>query len=379
MRGLDVAVVGGGIFGVTAALELAGHGNRVELFEQGDDLLLSASGINQYRLHRGYHYPRSRETAIDCRDSEPEFREAFPDAILDSDSHFYAIAARQSQVTADQYLAFCRSLDLEFERDRPDLLRPESIALSVRVRESLFDPEALRRIVWERLRATDVRVHLNARADRSDLAGYHQVVVATYAGLNRLLPESAQSLYQFEVCEKPVVRLPAAYAGQSVVVMDGPFMCFDPLGTTDRFVLGNVVHAIHHRSVGTFPDVPGGLADLLDRGVVEDPPITNIEHFVEAGTEVFEGFAELEHVGSMYTIRAVLPNVDGTDARPTLVREVDDRTISVFSGKIDTCIRAARKVAALVDERGRADELRTTAGSHAVAAKEVAENDRGAA
>jgi hypothetical protein len=161
--------------------------------------------------------------------------------------------------------------------------------------------------------------------------------------------------------------------------MDGPFMCFDPLGTTDRFVLGNVVHAIHHQSVGIFPDVPDGLGELLDQGVVEDPPITNIERFVEAGAEMFEDFDDLDHVGSMYTIRAVLPNVDRTDARPTLVREIDDHTISVFSGKIDTCIRAARKVAKLVDERARADVMRTTASRFGAGAAEVPEDNRGAA
>jgi hypothetical protein len=302
----DVAVVGGGIFGATAAVELALNGHHVELFERGQDLLLSASGINQYRLHRGYHYPRSSETATDCRDSEPAFRAEFPQAI----------------------------------------------GLSIRVRESLFDPIVLRRLVWERLRSAGVEVHLNANVEASDLEGFSQSVIATYADLNRLLPDAAVGrAYQFEVCEKPVVRLPDRYAGSSIVVMDGPFMCFDPLGDTGMFVLGNVVHAIHHVSIGPVPDVPPELQALLNRGIVPNPAITNIERFVDAGLEHFEAFDEAEHVGSMFTIRAVLPGVDVTDARPTLVREIDDRTISVFSGKIDTCIRAAKEVGRLIDAR----------------------------
>jgi len=350
---LHVAVVGGGIFGATAAIELARHGHRVDLFEREADLLLAASGINQYRLHRGYHYPRSRDTAIDCRDSEPAFRAAFPEAIVDGPDHFYAISARDSLTSADDFLAFCRDLALEVEIAGPPLLREESIALSVRGRESLFDPVILRRLVREQLRTTGVGVHLDTEIRPGDLDAYAVSVIATYADLNRLVPDvhGARPAYQFEVCEKPVVRLPEQYAGQSVVIMDGPFMCFDPLADTGLFVLGNVVHAVHQRSIGRVPEVSPEFEPLLNKGIVPNPPITNIDRFLADGSEYFADFDQAEHVGSMYTIRAVLPGVDGTDERPTLVRQIDERTITVFSGKIDTCVRAAEGVARIVNAR----------------------------
>ena len=54
-----IAIIGGGFFGATVAYVLAEAGYPVTLFEKHDDLLQAASGINQFRLHRGYHYPRS--------------------------------------------------------------------------------------------------------------------------------------------------------------------------------------------------------------------------------------------------------------------------------------------------------------------------------
>lgn len=351
LDGLHVAVVGGGIFGATAAVELARHGHRVELFERGNDLLTAASGINQYRLHRGYHYPRSRTTAIECRDSEPAFRSAFPEAVVESPDHFYAISERDSLTSADEYLRFCEALELEVEIESPTVLRPDAVSLAIRGRESLFDPVVLRRLVWEQLRVTGVTVHLETEVAPDDLRGFDTAIVATYAEVNRLAPDvpGARPVYQFEICEKPVVRLPAAYKADSVVVMDGPFMCFDPLADSGLFVLGNVVHAVHQRSIGRIPEVPAEYAHLLNQGIVEQPSITNIEHFINEGMKYFEGFDQAEHVGSMFTIRAVLPGVDRTDERPTLVRQIDERTITVFSGKIDTCIRAAESVAHLVD------------------------------
>lgn len=348
---MRVAVVGGGIFGTTAALELSRRGHRVELYEREADLLQAASGINQYRLHRGYHYPRSRETASDCRDSEIVFREAFGPAVLDHSDHYYAVAARDSLTTMDDYVSFCRNLDLETEVARPDVLDPSSVALSVRVREQMFDPDVLRTLVWSQLRESGVTVHLGTEVAMADLADADRVVIATYAGLNQMLGEesTARRPYQFEVCEKPVVQLPAGFAGTSVVVMDGPFMCFDPVGTGGRHVLGHVVHAIHATNVGLVPEVPDAIAPLLNRGVVERPAVTHIDRFIEAGREFFPEIAQAVHVGSMFTVRAVLPGVEGTDTRPTLVRQVDERVITVFSGKIATCIAAATQVAALVE------------------------------
>ncbi len=353
MNALRIAVIGGGIFGVTSAIELSRRGHRVDLYERDGDLLRSASGINQYRLHRGYHYPRSRETAIDCRDSEIVFQSVFSPAVVTDVDHYYAVAARDSLTSADDYVAFCRTLGLEFEIAEPDVLIPRSMAITLRVREHLFEPTILRAIAWDRLRASGVAVHLEADVQVADLDDADVIVVATYAELNRQLRDhaGAQRPYQFEVCEKPVVRLPEVYARQSVVVMDGPFMCFDPMGSSDLHVLGHVVHAIHATNVGLEPQVPAELVPLLNKGVVERPAVTNFDRFVEAGREFFPRFDETVHVGSMYTVRAVLPGVEGTDSRPTLVRQVDDRIITVFSGKIATCVGAALQVASLVDDR----------------------------
>ena len=68
-----IAVVGGGIFGTTAALYAARAGHTVHLFEKRPSLLREASGINQYRLHRGYHYPRSTDTALSALQAESSF------------------------------------------------------------------------------------------------------------------------------------------------------------------------------------------------------------------------------------------------------------------------------------------------------------------
>ena len=170
------------------------------------------------------------------------------------------------------------------------------------------------------------------------------VINTTYANLNQLTPEDKQKDYQFELCEKPVIKLPEQYKNKSVVIMDGPFMCIDPLGDTGLHVMGNVVHAIHSTNVGKFPKYDSKYNELLNRGIVKNPSITNIDKFIESAKKFFVDIDKSEHVGSMYTFRTVLPNKDKDDARPTLVEKTDDKTFTIFSGKIGTCVDAAEQI-----------------------------------
>ena len=71
--GAKIAVAGAGIYGATAAIRLAEHGHQVHLFDPLG-LLRAASAINQYRVHAGYHYPRSPETISEITDVCANFR-----------------------------------------------------------------------------------------------------------------------------------------------------------------------------------------------------------------------------------------------------------------------------------------------------------------
>ena len=111
---MNIAVVGAGIFGSTAAIKLARAGHHVRLYEMLDDVLLSASGINQYRLHRGYHYPRSGETVKAILQAEKSFKSEYGSAVFgDGDPHVYAIASKESLTSARDYIKFCDTHELE--------------------------------------------------------------------------------------------------------------------------------------------------------------------------------------------------------------------------------------------------------------------------
>jgi glycine/D-amino acid oxidase-like deaminating enzyme len=346
-----VAVIGGGIFGATAAVHAARVGHEVHLFEEQAGLLQAASGINQYRLHRGYHYPRSADTARSAAAAERSFREEYADAVIDAGRHLYAIAREGSRVSGEAYLAFCDANGLAYRVvDAPMFINRDLVELVVEVPEARFDPDRLRALAAAKLQDAGVRMRLGTRADGTMLREFDKVIVAAYAGNNGIVTAlgGTPEIYQFEVCEKPVITLPASFGLTDIVVMDGPFMSLDPLGRSGRYVMGHVVHAIYHSNDGLEPEIPAALRSCLNRGVIPNPAHTRFRTFVEAGSRFIPALAEARHIGSMYTVRTVLPGRDDTDERPSIVTRVNEKLIKVFSGKIGNCVESAREAVALI-------------------------------
>lgn len=352
---MKIAIIGGGIFGCTAAIKLAEAGYKVDLYEKNADIMMAASGINQYRLHRGYHYPRSASTAISSNFAEPSFRKEYKDAIIETKGSYYAIAKKGSKVSAKQFEDFCDKCGLEYKKAKLGIMNPKSIQAVMKVRESIVNPIKLQEIVKRRLKKRKVNLILNKEADDSVFDSNDIVINATYANLNFILDKhpKAKRDYQFEVCEKLVLKLPNKFKGLSVVVVDGPFFCIDPYGETGYHVMGNVEHAIHKSSTGHFPIIPKSLKPMLNKGIIKDPSITNFKKFIESAKYFMPDIQKAEHIGSMYTVRTVLPNVEKTDERPTFVYRVNDKIINIFSGKIGNSVQAA------IDTLGIVEKIRT--------------------
>jgi len=349
MPAKSVAVVGGGIFGCLISLKLAENGFAVTLYEQQSELMKGASDINQYRLHRGYHYPRSSETIAGCIDGAESFTREFGEDVLVNDlGHYYAIASEGSMTSPEQYAAVIRAHHLLCEEVSLPALNPDMVSLTIRAHEAVWDPRKLRKIVLDRVAASGIEVKLGKRVELKDLDHHDHIVFATYTSNNLAYgdDESSYKQYQFELCEKLVIEPPAHLVGLSIVVMDGKFMCIDPFGQdTGMSVVGSVEHAIHSRQFGFFPVTPPEYQHLLNRGVVPNPSPSKAQLILEDAERYMPGIASSRLVGSMFTYRTVLPGREKDDARPTFLTTVEEgRILTVFSGKICTCVKAAEGV-----------------------------------
>ena len=341
-------VIGGGVFGLTSAIELSNNGYLVDVKEKSNTIMGGASSINQYRLHKGYHYPRSKETAQECLDGLYSFKRKYEDCVVNGDiTHMYSIASEDSLINGDEYKEFLDDMKLSYKEREP----MPNCDLTIVADEELFCPKKLTESLEKKIQSSYINVELNTEVIDLEYwkKEYDVVVIATYSDINQLLDD--KKWYQFELCEKPVVKLPKIFENTSIVIMDGPFMCLDPY-QDEYHVLGNVKEAIHVWNEGTEPFWPHEYTKYLNKGLIKNPKpeLTKIDKFIESGVKYFgDEFRDLEHIGSMYTFRAVLANRDHDDARPTLVNHEGDNIYTLFSGKIDTCVNAGRELIRIVD------------------------------
>lgn len=349
---ISVAVIGGGVFGIAASLELALTGAKVTVYERREDLLIGASGRNLFRLHRGYHYPRDLATAKEARDGYDSFKVSFGAALAGKVPHHYAIALNGSKTTAAEFRYHCERLGLRADPVDIASLRSASIDSCFEVDEDYFDLGALRRVAWSQLAVAGVQVHLRSALHAQDIAQAHDfVVVATYDSMNEVLAElgCATKHLQYELCEVPVVSC-SGLSRLSVVVMDGAFISVAPY-EGDLHLLYDVEHSVHERLV---LDRHPGRAELrceIDGPPMSVPSTTKFEEILASARRFVTPLDDVRHIGSLYAERVVLPDVDDTDARPTLVEWVAPHILTIFSGKVSVAVLAGRTAAREIASR----------------------------
>ena len=110
-----VAVIGGGWYGCHIAYTLKQRGFAVKLFESANDLFQGASGKNQFRLHAGFHYPRSYTTRVQISRGLSEFNKHLPQFVRKLDKCIYAISSRASFIDFGTFTSIFRSEGIPFE------------------------------------------------------------------------------------------------------------------------------------------------------------------------------------------------------------------------------------------------------------------------
>lgn len=358
MSNRSVAVVGAGIFGLLAAIRLAEEGFRVSVFDLNTTPMRGASKNNQNRLHLGFHYPRSPETAQQCIEGFDRFVKMYPECISTDFQNCYAIASQGSLTSELDYLNFCNSMGLNYEILSPNHsdIQVRNVDLVIATAEAVYDAKALSKNILSRMAKLDVDVNLgvevktlNRKGSEIELStsegGDHHfdaVVNATYANQNyfdamigHALPER-----QFEYTAIPIISLFGKRAGMTI--MDGGFMTILPFGLSDQLLLYHVDHSVVDVHIGDLMPASWLGSDStpfskIDKAKLFEEFKRSCGHFVPD-----IGHAKLQ--GWLHGPRMVLSRMERTDARPSVVRTLEANYVSVFSGKTDHATLTAEEI-----------------------------------
>jgi hypothetical protein len=333
-----IAVAGAGIYGANIAIRLAEQGHAVRLFDPLG-ILRATSVINQYRIHSGYHYPRSPETISETLEARAEFMEAFAPAVVRNSRHYYAIPHQGSQTPADLFERVMAQHHLVCRSSRPDWMDFGFIDRCYEVDEQIYDPDVLRDVVTSRIQS--LRIPFEQRAFTPEMRpDYDFVVWATYGlGPSRGLFKIAK----YQVAEKILIELPRELRHISLVVVDGPFTAFDPYGSSEQSLFGSAKNTNHWTTIDPWEPVPEPYAALLNGPAFEPISFSRFDAMRADSALAVPASKDAVYLGSRFTIR-VVENNPASDRRTLYVQETAPGELHIFSGKVVGAVKAARLV-----------------------------------
>lgn len=352
----DAVIIGAGFYGAAIAAYLSKRRGlkRILLVEREPALMKRASYNNQARVHNGYHYPRSFTTAYRSRVNLPKFVLGWPEVVKKDFTKLYAIARRNSKVTAKQFERFCRDIGADLKPVDPglrSLFNPRLIEDIFMVEEYAFDSTRLAAWATRELAQSGVQTRYQTKAisiskssqaplqvitetpqGEQTLTTCRYVFNCTYSGLNQFLGDfpGVGTGLKHEITEMALMQMPTSLEGLGVTVMDGPFFSMMPFPARELHTLSHVRYTPHlhwNDQKGLDPYKKFG---LYDRNTRVDRMVRDVGRYIP---EILKA----QHRESLFEVKTILVKNEGDDGRPILFEKYAELPgcFSVLGGKID--------------------------------------------
>lgn len=361
----DAVIIGGGFYGAAIAIYLARQRGfkQILLVEREAALLTRASYNNQARVHNGYHYPRSFTTAYRSRVNLPKFVRDWPQAVKQDFTKLYAIARRNSKVTARQFERFCREIGASLQRvetSLSSLFEPNLIEKVFLVEEHAFDSTKLAQWAENELNELGVKVRFETRVTEISrgpnktlqailhpkLGDAEQVYCryvfnCTYSGLNQFRGEfpGTTTRLKHEITEMALMQMPSPLKDLGITVMDGPFFSLMPFPARGLHTLSHVRYTPHLNWKDEAGIDPYQKLDNYDR-------ITRVDRMVRDVGRYIPAIVASNYVDSLFEVKTILSKNEGDDGRPILFEHHPELRgcYSILGGKIDNIYDALEKL-----------------------------------
>lgn len=375
MKTYDYVIIGGGIFGIYAALWLSSRSKRILLIEKEKTLMQKATIVNQARLHSGYHYPRSVSTGWLALEYNDRFIEDHKPFINSKFDQYYAIDRYSTFTDSSQYKRFCNFLNIEAKRVKEcsfiDFTRISDLYLTS---EYSFDPIMIAEFYKQKLqdqKGIDVKTHCSIKcaANRGDCwiletmdheenrpscLKTYGVINATYSAtntINKLFNLPRLSLVH-ELTEIAFL-VSKDIKNVGLTIMDGQYCSIMPFGLSGLLSLSSVAytpHKIAYEMEPTFDCQIEGTNCAPDNVSIctqckNKPASNNNKMQAQLRQYLTEGI-HMQYMFSRFTIKSKLKASYIDDGRPTRVGKLSSTPdfYCLFAGKINSIYEIERIV-----------------------------------
>jgi len=358
----SIAIIGGGIFGCAIAEKLSAIGYDCTIYDKRNVILGGTACSNLFRAHRGPHYPRSKETALQCLDSYEKFLFKFRECIDTSFSNYYVISSERSNTTFKNFLKFCSSLNIPHKviqkQDHRSIFKNGDGGILCK--EGSINIFRMRDHYMKVLADFDCEVRLNKKIMsmcrnknkivlKTDEQDYEADIVinCSFTDMNlafeTMHPDSTELVYQRTVCFKYKTLDPLI----GFTVMDGKFPTLFPTfwdkdsTELDTYVVYHVEHSVCREEISVlYPEFdPITPMELQER---YDLTLKDINKYLPSIPE------KIGKVEFLIGDRVIRPHVKNSDTRFSEIIKMADNYFVVFQGKMETSLKIADQIAELL-------------------------------
>lgn len=287
----------------------------------------------------------------------------WPDAVTQNFTKLYAIARRNSKVTAKQFERFCREIGAEIQPAEPAqqaLFEPQLIEAVFLVNEYAFDATKLASWAERELNESGVQVRLETRVTdvSNEPDGVLSVITQSkyknteqircryvfncaYSGLNQFKGDfpGTQTGLKHEITEMALMQAPPELASFGITVMDGPFFSMMPFPARGLHTLSHVRYTPHmswndQRGIDPY--------QKLDRYACE----TRVDRMVRDVSRYIPSVFGAKYVDSLFEVKTILVKNESDDGRPILFEKHPELPgcYSILGGKIDNIYDVLEKL-----------------------------------
>jgi hypothetical protein len=381
---MNIAIVGAGIYGCHLALALRKQGFHVSLYEASNDIFTGASTFNSFRIHKGYHYPRSSKTREMCIRDEKKFSEHYPHLISDAEDNPKIFCVADDENTLMDFNTMkiiMKGAGLPFDELSQDELQERGFAQvdgGFRVNESIFLVDKAKSWFKQQLMSSGVRLKLNTYVedittiDNNQVAingkTYDYVINCTYNQALQYCPVGHNHYY--DLCFSLIVASKQSKEHcdeMSFGVFDGAYPSLEPYGYAEipeqyyAYADKKLFQLFHvkYTSLNHYTDIKDA-RETLSLGLSKEALRTQTQLILEHTKTFYPMLAErFEVIG--YNLALKTKVRDLSDSRPLIVladAAKHPSLIQVFSSKLTSIFSAEEQVMKLIDANSKCETLK---------------------
>ena len=238
---MRIGIIGSGFYGSYIAYKLSKmKGIDVEVFEKRNQICSEVIRLNQYRLHTGFHYPRSAETIKQTIEGYNLFKKEFKNFVKYPKNNLYLIQ-KKSLISFNKYKKIFKHYKLLYKEINLNkfkkILKIENFQGGINTREGVIKTDELINFFKKKL-SRKVKLNFKCNVVKIDnvsgkivtpkkiFSGYDLIINTTYQNPNLGLRNRKFSL-KYEL--SGMVKLSNPYQKPvGITVVDGKFCSLYP-------------------------------------------------------------------------------------------------------------------------------------------------------